>query len=120
MRHATYTLLSSAIGRKFSTLCQAQCPRRNAESPTLPLPDTDRTRHQAECSWNPTQSDWGVTVTGVSSTGDEAVESRSHSGVPGRSVGGANAAVPIIYPDTGTTHPTMSPEHPIRFSPACH
>ena len=37
-------------GRRFSTLSQAKSPRRKAESLTLPLPGTERIRHQTECS----------------------------------------------------------------------
>ena len=95
-------------GHRFSTSSQAKSPRRKAESPTLPLPDTERIRHQTECSWNQTQTGRGATVSEAGNSGDEAEQCRSRCGVVGRSVGGAKHAVPVFYPDNGTTHPTMS------------
>ena len=66
----------------------------------MPLLDMELIRHQTEFSWNPTQTDPGVTVTGVTSPGAEAVKCRLHSGVVGRSVGGAKSAEPVFYPDS--------------------
>ena len=63
--------------------------------------DTERIRHQTECSWNQTQTDRSVTVAGIRVSGYRAGHGRSRFGVAGRSVSGANAAVPVIYPDSG-------------------
>ena len=82
------------------------------ESATLHVRDTGRIRHQTECSWNQTQTDRGATVSEAVNSGDEAEQCRSRSGVAGRSVGGANAAFPVIYPDNGgMTQPNQSLEN---------
>ena len=78
--------------------------------------DTERIRHQTECSWNQTQTDRGATVTGAHGRGDGTCERRSRLGGDGRSDGGANAAVPIFYPGNGAmTQANQSAEIPARF-----
>ena len=103
-------------GHRFSTSSQAKSPRRKAESPTLPLPDTERIRHQTECSWNQTQTGRGATVSEAGNSGDEAEQCRSRCGVVGRSVGGAKHAVPVFYPGNGDPQQKQPPEKPERFS----
>ena len=60
-----------------------------------------RIRHHPECGWYQTQTDRGATVTGAHRRGDGTRERRSPLGGDGRSDGGANAAVPVIFPSSG-------------------
>ena len=59
-------------------------------------------------------------VAGVPASGVGPGDLKSNSGVFERAIDGVRWIDPVFYPDTGTTHPAMSPEHPVRFSPACH
>ena len=99
-------------GRRFSTLSQAKSPRRKAESLTLPLPGTERIRHQTGCGRHQTPAVWNAPAAQARGSGIWVGDRRSGSGVLGRSDGDAECSDHDFYPDTGTTHPTMSPEHP--------
>ena len=91
----------SAMASRFSTLSRAKSPRRKVESETLDVRDTERIRHQTECSWNQTQTDRSATVAGIRVSGYRAGHGRSRSGVAGRSIGGAEPVGPDFYPDNG-------------------
>ena len=86
----------------------------------LPKPyEWRHVRHQTGCGRHQTPAVWNAPVTETRGSGIWVGDRRSRSGVLGRSGGDAECSDHDFYPDSGTTHPTMSPEHPIRFSPAC-
>ena len=59
-------------------------------------------RHQSACATRQSAASGSVAVAGVLVSGYRAGHGRSRFGVAGRSDGGANAAVPVFYPDNGT------------------
>ena len=57
-------------------------------------------RHQSACATHQSAASCSAAVAGIRVSGYRAGHRRSRSGVAGRSGGGANAAVPVIYPDS--------------------
>ena len=75
-----------------------------------------RTRHQAECAWIQAAAYESTVVAAGQTIGDGFDGRRSRSRIRRRSAGGSKSADRIFHPNNGTTGPTMSPEHPVRFS----
>ena len=103
-------------GRRFSISSQAKSPRRKAESPTLPLPDTERIRHQTGCGCNQAQTIWGEAVAGTRGLRHRAGACESHSQGRRRNAGGADRIDPIFQPNNGVPTRKVS-RCPGRFNP---
>ena len=58
-------------------------------------------RHQSACATRQSAARCSAAAAGIRVSGYIARHGRSRFGVAGRSGGGANAAVPVIYPDNG-------------------
>ena len=76
-----------------------------------------RIRHQSACAARQHAASCSVAVAGIRVSGYRAGHGRSRFGVAGRSAGGANAGVPVIFPSNGdVTQTKRHSENPGRFT----
>ena len=104
-------------GTQILDLSQAKSPRRNTESATLHVRDTERIRHQTGCGGNPTETNWREAMAGALQLDDGARARQSHSGASGRSGGGVDCADPVFQPSNGEAHRFQRPVNSQRFNP---
>ena len=107
------TVASRYAGWRRVTSTNVACVRRARGS-------ARRFRHQTGCGCDQAWTIGGEAVADTRGFRHRSGVCKSYSQGRRRGAGGEDRAHPIFYPDTGTTHPTMSPEHPVLFSPACH